>query len=278
MTSFLNTTIKIQHDVPTDAKALIVIIHGMAEHSARYRPVVEFLKAQGLGCCTFDQRGHGTHVVSESDRGDVASFQDFVNDAAMAIESARVANPTLPIFVWGHSMGAIIATLTAAQVAAVSPGKIRGVMTSSAPVAAFDFVPKFALRILKWLSYVIPKFRVARPFKPERLSRDLQVGLRYDQDPLVPKSTSLRLLVLLAEASTNCLRVARKLRTPWLVLHGSSDEVAPPIGSQRLFDALASKDKQIRLWPDARHEVHNEIEPTRTEFLMCMVEWVKERM
>jgi acylglycerol lipase len=277
MTSFFNAAPNIRYDVPADAKAIVVLIHGMAEHSARYRPAIDFLNAQGIGCCSFDQRGHGTAVASEAERGDVVSFQDFVADATAVVETARNKYAPLPIFVWGHSMGAIIATLTAAQVTALSPGKIRGAITSSPPVAAFDVVPAFVMRLLKGLAYVIPKYRVARPFKPERLSRELQVGLRYDKDPLVPKKTSLRLLVQLADASAQCVRVARKIRVPWLALHGSDDQIAPAIGSQRLFDALASPDKQLRLWPEARHEVHNEIEPTRTEFLMCIVEWVRER-
>jgi alpha-beta hydrolase superfamily lysophospholipase len=174
-------------------------------------------------------------------------------------------------------MGAIIATLTAAQVARLGPMKIRGVITSSPPIAAFDPVPRFVMSLLKGMSLVFPRIRVARPFKPERLSRDLQVGIVYGEDPLVPKAITLRLLVQLAEASAQCVPMARKLKMSWLALHGTDDHIAPPIGSQRLFDALGSADKFLRLWPDARHEVHNEIEPTRTQFLECMVEWVKER-
>jgi alpha-beta hydrolase superfamily lysophospholipase len=86
------------------------------------------------------------------------------------------------------------------------------------------------------------------------------------------------LLVQLAEASMRCVQVARKIKTPWLALHGTDDEIAPAIGSQRLIDALASTNKYLRVWPLARHEIHNEIEPTRTEFLECMAAWVKERV
>lgn len=267
----------IQYDVPGGARAMLLIVHGMGEHSARYRPVIEFLTARGLGCATFDQRGHGRRPTSERHRGDVESFDDFVADTAGVIDAVRGKHPNLPLFVWGHSMGAIIATLTAARVAASSPGKIRGVITSGAPIASFDVAPAFVVRLLTWISYVIPRLRLARPFQPERLSRDLTVGMRYGEDPLVPKAITLRLLTELANASARCLQAARKLRMPWLALHGIDDVIAPAIGSQRLFDALGSADKQIRLWPGARHEVHNEIEPTRTEFLSCIVEWVGER-
>jgi acylglycerol lipase len=276
MTSFFNPA-TIQYSVPPDPKAVLVILHGMAEHSARYASLIESLHAHDIVVCRFDLRGHGASPPSEQERGDVAAFQDFVVDAAAVIDGARARYPALPVFVWGHSMGAIVATLSAAHMALQGPMKIRGVITSSAPVAAFDAVPKFILRLLAGLSMVAPRLRVKRPFKPERLSRDLQVGVVYGNDPLVPKAITLRLLVQLAEASLRCAATARRLKMPWLAMHGTDDEIAPAIGSQRLIDALGSADKQLRVWPGARHEVHNEIEPTRTEFLECMVAWIRER-
>jgi acylglycerol lipase len=276
MTSFFNPA-TIQYAVPPDPKAVLVIIHGMAEHSARYASLIDFLHAHAIVVCRFDLRGHGASPPSEQERGDVVAFQDFVVDAAVVIDGARARYPALPVFVWGHSMGAIVATLSAAHMALQGPMKIRGVITSSAPVAAFDAVPKFVLRLLTGLSVVAPRLRVKRPFKPARLSRDLQVGEAYGNDPLVPKAITLRLLVQLAAASLRCVQTARKLKLPWFAMHGTDDEIAPAIGSQRLIDALGSADKQLRVWPGARHEVHNEIEPTRTDFLECMVAWIKER-
>jgi len=267
----------IQYDVPDGAWTMLLIVHGMGEHSARYRPVIEYFAARGVACATFDHRGHGRRPQSERHRGDVESFDDFVSDTVSVIDQVRAKHSGLPLFVWGHSMGAIITTLTAARVADI-PGKVRGVITSSAPVASFDVAPAFIVRLLTWISYLVPRFRLARPFEPERLSRDLTVGMRYGEDPLVPKAITLRLLTELANASARCLQSARKLRTPWLVLHGLDDVIAPAVGSQRLFDALGSSDKQIRLFPGARHEVHNEIEPTRTEFLNCIVEWLRQRI
>lgn len=268
----------IEYAVPADARAMLVIVHGMGEHSARYRPVIEFFAARGVACATFDHRGHGRRPASERNRGDVESFDDLVADTAAVLDAVRAKHPTLPLFVWGHSMGAIVTTLTAARATAAGPAKIRGVITSGAPIASFDVAPAFVVRLLTLVSYVVPRLRLARPFQPERLSRDLTVGMRYGEDPLVPKAITLRLLTELANASARCLVVARKLRLPWLVLHGIDDVIAPAVGSQRLMDALGSADKQIRFFPGARHEVHNEIEPTRTEFLECIVEWVGERV
>ena len=256
---------------------MVIVIHGMAEHSARYREVIDFLNSRGIACCSFDQLGHGRSPSHERERGDVPSFDLFIAESVRVLETARAQYPELPLFIWGHSMGAIIATLTAGRLGVDTPTRVRGVITSSPPTAAFDFLPKWALHFLRFAAWATPTIRLARPFKPERLSRDLQVGLRYGEDTLVPKAITLRFLVQLAEASAASVRLAHKLQIPWLVLHGDADEIAPPIGSQRLFDALPGQDKQIRLWPGARHELHNEIEPTRSEMLQVMVEWMRAR-
>lgn len=281
MTTFIkneNAEIKARELVmPPDAFAILVIIHGMAEYSARYRSIVEQFAAQGIACFRFDQRGHGRAVVNEVERGDVPRFDDFVNDAVAVIEGIRGQYPGIPVFVWGHSMGAIVATLTAGRLAAQGPGKIRGVITSSVPIASFDTYPSFVLRMFKFTAQIAPRLRLKRPFNPERLSRNLEIGKVYAADVLVPRALTVRFLVGMYEASVACLKVARNLRMPWLALHGTADVMAPPIGSQRLIDALVSTDKQLRLWPEARHEVHNEIEPTRTEFLECIVAWIKQR-
>jgi alpha-beta hydrolase superfamily lysophospholipase len=277
MTSFFNSLPKIKYDVPEGAKAMLVLIHGMAEHSGRYTEIIRLLNAGAIACCSFDLRGHGMAPASEKDRGDVVAFQDLVADSAAVIYDARARYPQLPLFVWGHSMGAIVATLAVSQATLPGTRKVCGVITSGPPVAAFDTVPVFALRILQALSHVIPRFRVALPFKPEHLSRDLLVGVRYGEDRLVPKTITLRLLVQLAEATSQCVQVARKIKSPWLAAHGADDQIAPPIGSQRLIDALGSSDKYLRLWQGARHELHNEIEPTRSEFLETMVAWMRDR-
>ena len=277
MTSFFNTLLHGNVNVPSDAKALLIVIHGMAEHCARYNKVIAQLNAAGIATCCYDHRGHGLSVGATEIRGDVAAFDNFVTDAVAVIDGVRRQNPQLPIFIWGHSMGAIIATLAADAYVTQRPRGLRGVITTSPPIAAFDNIPRFVLRMLKVLSRIIPRHALALPFKTERLSRDPQIGSDYLADPLIPKTVTLRLLVGLATASARCLQVARKLTMPWLAMHGSDDQVAPPIGSQRLFDALRSDDKEILLWPGARHEVHNETEPTRTQCIDKIVAWIKQR-
>jgi acylglycerol lipase len=256
--------------VPADASAMLLIIHGLAEHRGRYAKLIDYFTANKVAVCTVDLRGHGT---SPGVRGDVVSFHECVNDLAMLIDSLKYNHPTLALFIWGHSMGAVMAT----RVAAERSPKIRGVITSGAPFAALDQVAAWRTALFKFAARYVPTHRIRLPIAINALSRDAAVIDAYRNDPLIPKTITLRLLVGMIEANARALRAASKLRMPWLALHGGADRIAPPIGSQRLIDALASADTHLTLWPDAYHEVHNDIEPDRSAFLSKMVEWIAER-
>jgi len=276
MTSFFNTPLDgaVEFPADKDAVAMLVIVHGLAEHRGRYRKVIEFFNAQCIAVCSFDHRGHGlTASQLMTKRGDVESFQLLIDDTVSIIDGVKFKYPQLPLFVWGHSMGSIVATLAVAA----RPTRVRGAITSGSPFAAFDSYSKLQVFMLTWLARLLPSREVSLPINPSRLSRDAAVGQAYVDDKLVPKAVTLRLLVGLQQATVHALQAASKLRTSWLLLHGGSDRVAPPIGSQRLYDVLRGLDKQITLWPAARHEVHNEIDPERAEFLERIAAWIRER-
>lgn len=257
--------------VPENAKAMLLIIHGLAEHRGRYSQHVEYFVEHQIACCAIDLPGHGAACAN---RGDIASFTACVNDLALLVDSLKFKHPTLPLFIWGHSMGSLIATLVAAE---RSP-KIRGMITSSVPVAAMDAVPKWRVSLFRFANRIVPTQRIRLPINYSAISRDAAVVEAYKNDPLVPKSVTLRLLLGMFEASGLALRKAKRLRMPWLAVHGGADRVAPPIGSQRLIDALASTDTRLLIWHQAYHEVHNDIEPDRSAMLGAMVEWMLEKL
>ena len=271
MTNLFSVPVEGAIDAPDNARAMLLIVHGLAEHRGRYAQIVERFNAHGIACCTFDHKGHGR---SPGRRGHVDAFDEFVNDASLLIDSVKFKYPELPLFIWGHSMGSLIAILATAA----RPLKVRGVITSGAPFAAFDRLSALTVWTMKWMSRLAPTRATPLPVDPGRLSRDPKIGAAYVADALIPKFVTVRLLVELYQASARALQAARSLRMPWLALHGGDDRVAPPIGSQRLLDTLASVDKHIRLWPNARHEVHNELEPERTEFLEAIEGFVRERV
>jgi hypothetical protein len=89
---------------PLPPKGIVVIVHGLGEHCARYDHVSRALNAAGFVVYSLDHQGHGR---SEGDRLHLNSFQDYVNDVMAVVNIAKTENPLIAkkTFLLGHSMG-----------------------------------------------------------------------------------------------------------------------------------------------------------------------------
>jgi len=91
---------------PEKIKAIVIIIHGLGEHSSRYENIAKFLVKEGYGVETWDHRGHGK---SKGLTAYINSFDEYLDDLEIFIERVKTRHPDLPIFILGHSMGGAIA-------------------------------------------------------------------------------------------------------------------------------------------------------------------------
>lgn len=92
-------------------KAIVQILHGMSEHKERYLDFCEYLSKQGFVSVIHDHRGHGKSVYSKNDLGYMYKngAKSLVEDANQISRMARKRYPELPIFLFGHSMGSLVA-------------------------------------------------------------------------------------------------------------------------------------------------------------------------
>jgi acylglycerol lipase len=93
-------------------KAILLIVHGLGEHSGRYKNVVEYFVPKGYAVYSFDQRGHGR---SEGARCYVDRFPDYITDLHTFVTMVRDFHPGTKLFLVGHSIGGTIATAYATQ-------------------------------------------------------------------------------------------------------------------------------------------------------------------
>ena len=268
MAGFHGTDLVGDDFIPANARAGLLIVHGMAEHRGRYVDAVRRLTANGLACFTFDLRGHGE---SPGDRADIDSFQSFVDDLLAIRAGIEQQHPQLPLFIWAHSLGTIIAIRCVEQRGA----PLRGVITSGCPIAVFQRVPAPLRGALVALCMPFSAVHVNPGLPAEALSHSREVQASYVADPRIPGKVTVRLLIELENACRMALANAGSISLPWLAMHGAADNIAPPQGSQQLVDALGSRDKTLQLFTGMRHEVHNEIEPTPSEFYARMLHWIE---
>jgi alpha-beta hydrolase superfamily lysophospholipase len=252
-------------------RAQLLIVHGLAEYADRYRGLAATLAERGISCFAYDQRGHGSRP---GERTHVERFEDFVDDLNLAAESLRRQSPELPMFVWGHSMGAIVvisAVLSARH-------RWRGAITTSNSLDVFRRGPNPLNPFFRLGSRLLPRVRVPLGLDARKISTDEAVQRAYGTDPLIPPTASLRLIVEFAAACARVRTEAAQLTLPWLVVHGEADAIAPVQGSRVLFDTLQSQDKQLVLYPGLRHEVHNELPAERAKFIDLLSGWILERV
>jgi alpha-beta hydrolase superfamily lysophospholipase len=239
-------------DWPLDAGARggVVIMHGLGEHCGRYAHVARFFNECGWSVRTYDHRGHGR---SGGPRGDQPDSDAMLRDAKIVIDdfSHTLAQPPLLL---GHSMGGLIAAHYATR--GMSP--LRGLILSS---------PALRIRLsgaqkilLKILTAVAPGFGTPNGLDSNYLSHDRKVVDAYNNDPLVHRKTSPRLLNGMLAAIDYSHSHAPALKTRTLLLVAGDDRFVDPAGSEAFFAQLAPGIGTMHRYPGLYHEVFNEID------------------
>lgn len=251
--------------VPTETVSGVVLIcHGLGEHSGRYGNVVDALLPDGWAVYGLDHRGHG---LSGGRRAHLEDYTYFLADFDAFRRVVVARHPDVPVFLLGHSMGGQIALAYALD----HQAELRGLVLS-APALASDAVPKAAIPVLRAVGKFLPTLRPAG-IDTTKISKDPGVVAAYQADPLVHhgKPTLGLSLGLFSQFDVLPGR-ARSLTIPLLLQHGGKDALADPAGSRLLESTSGSPDQTVRWYPDLWHEIYNE--PERAQPLADLREWL----
>lgn len=257
-----------RHDVPElvrtwepeQARADIVLVHGLGEHSGRYEAVGSQLAEAGFRVEAFDLVGFGASGGARADIDSWTRYLDQVEDHISAIRSER------PLVLFGHSMGGLIALEYSLSerpapdlLILSSPGLMGGQawQRALAPVAA----------------RLAPRLTIPNGLKGEQLSRDPAVGEAYFADPLVLTKSTNRLGAELFAAMARTRGVMDRLAIPTCVIHGGADTIVSPAASAPLAEIEGVTRK---LYPKLRHECMNE--PEGREVVGDIIGWLDARL
>ena len=263
------------HPAKTTPRAVFQLAHGLGEHAGRYAVLIDALTADGYTVYADDHRGHGRTGMAQHGgdatklgrpgpgglRGGVGALWQFT-------QLIRDENPELPVVLFGHSGGSIIAQM----------------LINDHPEAYDAFVLSgSALRVPGSLhtGRLNAKWETGDGVMgTEWLSSDLEVGRAYIEDPLTTMTPAGQLYSLADQ-----LRFFGRPRTnlghdiPALLLVGREDPVGGPRSVHKLADAYRKRsgltDVTTFVYPDARHEIFNEVmqDAVRGDLLA----WLDER-
>lgn len=235
----------------TETKAVLMIVHGLGEHSGRYMNLVQPLSAAGYAIYAFDNRGHGR---SPGKRGYINSFEEYRQDVVAFQGLVKEWEGERPLFIMGHSLGGLITLYTLLHDSSGYAGTVI-----SAPALDTGGVSAVLMAASKILSRIKPDLSVATGLDASGISRDPEVVKAYQNDPLVHGVGTPRLAVESPAAMAWCQENAAKLQIPILMLHGTADRLTSPAASRVFFDKLTAPDKTYLSYEGGYHESLNDI-------------------
>lgn len=248
-----------------DPEAILLVVHGWAEHSGRYTNLVDYFVPKGYAVCGLDHRGHGK---SEGLRGYVEQFTDYLNDLKTFFDTVHSEHGDTKIFLIGHSMGGTIAAAYTVQ----HQHELAGLLLSGAALKVPYNRSLALIAVARMLSLLLPKMGIS-VLDASAISQDKAVVDAYVNDPLVYRGK------IRARFGAEVLKTMQKLprqmpqiNLPMLIMHGTADRLSDPEGSQILYERVSSRDKTLKLYEGFYHEIFNE--PGREQVFADMEAWL----
>lgn len=275
-------------------RAVVQIIHGIAEHIGRYDHFARFLTERGFAVCADDHMGHGLSVESGGVFGYFSGgWMAAVRDERSLFEEMKKRFPAVPYFMLGHSMGSFLLR----TYLYTYPGELTGAIISGT-----GWQPELALsaglalcrleqlrigetgrsKLLKELMFGAYN----KKFSPNRtpndwICSDEAVVDAYTEDALCGFDATVGLTrdmltgISMNQKKENLAKMDKTL--PVLFVSGMQDPVgAMGEGVLRTIDAFKRAgltNVTIRLYPEGRHEMLNEI--NRTEVYADVLSWLE---
>lgn len=253
------------HRVPSP-KAAVVLVTGRTEPIRKYAELLDDLRAAGYSTYAMDHRGQGAsgRMLSNPQKGYVASFDDYVSDLHTFVSTVVKADTNAKVFLVAHSMGGAVGLLTVdaypedfAAVVASSP--MLEINTGAFPAPIAGTLGAAACGASDGSAYAIGSgdFREEADFSKSTVTSSearfwWKRQLFADAPELRLGGLTWRWLCESLTASSNAEQLGRYSSTPTLILQAGKDTVVKPGGQQRYCEAAPRC--QLTRIDDAMHE------------------------
>jgi alpha-beta hydrolase superfamily lysophospholipase len=252
----------------TSPEFVVLMLHGIGLHSGAYASVAAQLNKPGIAFYAVDMRGHG---LSCGKRGHVADAATETGDIGSMLATIRQLHPHAKLFLMAESMS----TVFALNFAEGNSKELSGVILVS---------PYVAVDSDQWRQWGTFKYLPDLLFWPNKPAINL-VGRGVAQgtedaksdapppdDPLTYYKVSVNYILEVHRATGHWADAAPHIQIPALILQGEDDAVVKPGSDRRLFNLLASKDKEFKVFPNAQHSLLRK--PPTPDVLSGISDWI----
>lgn len=209
----------------------------------------------------FDNRGHGK---SGGEKIFIDDYNKFSIDVHEIVELTKNENKNKPIFIIGHSMGGMIATIYGIKY----HDEVNGIILS----AGLTLDEAGLISPNKDLN---PRDRVDNSLA-HLICKNKSVIDDYNNDPLVAHKISGSMLIECYKAVKYIKENSKAFEYPILILHGLEDKIVYPEDSKLLFNNIESKYKKIKLYENMYHEILNEYR--KDNVLIDINNWIRKEL
>ncbi|MDX9992154.1 MAG: alpha/beta hydrolase [Anaerolineales bacterium] len=252
-----------------EVKAVLLIVHGIGEHSGRYMNLVNHFVPLGYAVYGLDHPGHGN---SEGTRVFVERFSDFTDTLKIYFDQIRAAQPGKPIFLVAHSMGGLIGCVYLLD----HQDELSGAIVSAPAIKIADSISATTIMAGRFFSVVAPKLGIMA-LDASTICSDPAVVAAYLADPLVYNGkVTARLAAEMLAGMQRVTDDVGKIHLPLLIMQGGADRLVDPGGATMLYEQSSSSDKTLKVYDGFYHEVMNE--PGRAQVLGDMQTWLEKHI
>ena len=247
----------------------LIWAHGLGAHTGWFIDVGNALNARGLSVYMNDHRGFGR---SAGPRGHVRRARTFVEDLSQFVDEVRNRQPGAPVFVLGHSMGAIFAVHLAANEAASGRDRLAGLLLLNPWVRDQTKVsPVMTAGVLAGGMFGSGHVWAVASGS-DHMTANPEARQMLDEDPYWVRGQSSSFLFQLTLLRTAMLKRARQVRMPALVLQSESDLSVVAAASRQCYEALGGADMSWKTYPGYYHDA--EFEHDRSALDDDIADWI----
>lgn len=252
-------------------RGILAVVHGLGGHSGLYKNIIEHLLPKQYAVYGLDLRGHGQ---SPGQRGYINTWAEYRDDVRACLQMIQQQQPGCPIFLFGHSMGGMIALEYILRYPEETSA-LSGVIVVAPSIGEVGVSP---MRVLlgRMLSRVWPRFSLNTGLDTAAGSRDPKIAVTYTQDPLRHTRATARFSTEFFSTIIWIHAHAHEWKQPLLILHGSADRIVLPAGSKIFYQRVTYPDKRRIEYPGAYHDLHCDI--NYDEVLTDLSNWMEQHL